>query len=207
MTTSKVRIEPQKRELLCWIPKTFLLSTIYKLFDFYLCNWCSSLCKGRAWESNGILHSLLHDSDSDKQTEWKILYRLYPRSVNSKHRMLITVIVMASSSDCKTSRSTRPTNYSGFTKTAPSARTILSTKCSEISRTQSATWLKGLAKPKRNVKSFAQWMHHSQRVMFWNPSEGCTPTHMSHFKVEIDCGTSGASIIAWADRGKIALLE
>jgi hypothetical protein len=91
-----------------------------------------------------------------KESEWKISYRLYVRSVNSKHRMLTTVIVMHSSSYCKTSPSTRPTNYNGFTKPAPSARAILSIKCSGISRTQYATWLKGLAKPKRNAKSFAQ---------------------------------------------------
>lgn len=177
------------------------------MFDFYLCNWCSSLCKGRAWESTGILPSLLHDSASDKQTEWKTLYRLYVRSVNSKHRMLTTVTAMPSSSYSKTPRSTRPTNYSGFTKQAPSARTILTIKCSEISRTQSAPWLKRLAEPKRNVKSFAQWMHHSQRGMSWSPSEGCTPTHMSHRKAEIDCGISAGSIVAWVDGGKLALLE
>jgi hypothetical protein len=50
-------------------------------------------------------------------------------------------------------------------------------------------------------------MHHSQRVMSWNPSEGCTPTHVSHRKAEIDCGPSTASIVAWADGWRLALLE
>jgi hypothetical protein len=161
----------------------------------------------RFQDSNVILPFLLPGSPSDNWKRWKILYRLYVRSVNSNHRMLITVIVMPCSSYCKTSQSTRPTNYNGSTKPAPSARTILSIKCSEISSTQSATWLKGLAKPKRNVKSFAQWMPHSQRVMFWNPSEGCTPTHVSRRKAEIDCGPSTASIVAWADGWRLALLE
>ena len=183
------RPAPQKWPRLCWVARNpFFASSIFNLtnrptdlpdYVIGLSHYANAGPESRLWF---YLSSMI--------APWKILYRLYARSVNNKHIMHIIAIAIPSSSYSKSSQNIRSPNYKVFTNPAPSARPILSINFSEIFRTQSVIWLKEHAKPKRNARSSAQWMNHTQRALSWSPSGECTPTHKPHCRVQDDGGTT-----------------
>ena len=182
------RPAPQKWPRLCCVARnSFFASSIFNLTnrltvlpDYVI--GLSHYANARPESSWFYLSSMI--------APWKMLYRLYARSVNNKHIMHIIAIAIPSSSYSKSSQNIRSPNYKDFTNPAPSARPILSINFSEIIRTQSVIWLKEHAKPKRNARSSAQWMNHTQRALSSSPSGECTPTHKPHCRVQDDGGTT-----------------